>query len=203
MATSSEDRYTDPQLRDRIKAEVTAGDRGGKPGQWSARKAQLVASEYKKAGGGYTTDKEHESSGAAHLDEWTDEDWQTSDGSPDAGHGRRRYLPKEAWEQLSDEEKAQTDRVKAEGDAHGEQFVANSPAAAQAGKRVRERSHDEHSGNGGSGASGGSEPLPGYDGMTAEEVLGHLGGLDDAGRDRVRAYEQEHAGRKTVLRRLG
>ena len=30
-----------------------AGTRGGKAGQWSARKAQLLASEYKKAGGGY------------------------------------------------------------------------------------------------------------------------------------------------------
>lgn len=193
MASSSEDRYTDLQLRDRIKAEVTAGDRGGKPGQWSARKAQLVAAEYKRAGGEYTTDKEHESAGAKHLDEWTDEQWQTSDGSADADHGRRRYLPKEAWEQLTDEEKQQTDRVKADGDAHGEQYVANTPAAARAGRRVRQHPGTDHDG----------EPLPGYDGMTAEEVVRHLADLDDAGRDRVRRYEQAGGARKTVLRRLG
>ena len=45
--------YTKPELRKRIFNEVKAGGKGGKPGQWSARKAQLVASKYKKAGGGY------------------------------------------------------------------------------------------------------------------------------------------------------
>ena len=50
---SDPDRYTDPDLRDRIKAEIMAGDKGGKPGQWSARKAQMVASEYEHAGGGF------------------------------------------------------------------------------------------------------------------------------------------------------
>ena len=46
--------YTKPELRERIKNRVMAGSKGGKPGQWSARKAQLVALEYKKAGGGYS-----------------------------------------------------------------------------------------------------------------------------------------------------
>ena len=36
------DNYTKPELREKIKAEVVAGDKGGRPGQWSARKAQLV-----------------------------------------------------------------------------------------------------------------------------------------------------------------
>ena len=35
------------------KTRITAGSKGGKPGQWSARKAQMVAAAYKKAGGGY------------------------------------------------------------------------------------------------------------------------------------------------------
>jgi hypothetical protein len=46
--------YTKPELRKRIfnavKAEATAGTGAG---QWSARKAQMVAQRYKKAGGGY------------------------------------------------------------------------------------------------------------------------------------------------------
>ena len=46
-------KYTKPGVRERIKDRVMKGTKGGKAGQWSARKAQLVASEYKKAGGGY------------------------------------------------------------------------------------------------------------------------------------------------------
>jgi len=46
------EKYTDPELRDEVKEEVQAGDKKGAPGQWSARKAQFMASEYKKRGGG-------------------------------------------------------------------------------------------------------------------------------------------------------
>jgi hypothetical protein len=46
------DKYTDPELRDEVKEEIHEGDKGGAPGQWSARKAQMMASEYKKRGGG-------------------------------------------------------------------------------------------------------------------------------------------------------
>jgi len=45
--------YTKPTLREKIFKRIKAGTKGGKAGQWSARKAQLLASEYKKAGGGY------------------------------------------------------------------------------------------------------------------------------------------------------
>ena len=45
--------YTKPTMRKRIFNRVKAGGKGGAPGQWSARKAQMVASAYKKAGGGY------------------------------------------------------------------------------------------------------------------------------------------------------
>ena len=45
--------YTKPSMRKRIFSAVKAGTKGGAAGQWSARKAQLVASRYKKAGGGY------------------------------------------------------------------------------------------------------------------------------------------------------
>lgn len=45
--------YTKPALRKRIFERVKAGSKGGRPGQWSARKAQMVAREYKAAGGGY------------------------------------------------------------------------------------------------------------------------------------------------------
>lgn len=45
--------YTKPGLRKRIFNRIKAGSKGGRPGQWSARKAQMLAVAYKKAGGGY------------------------------------------------------------------------------------------------------------------------------------------------------
>ena len=45
--------YTKPTMRKRLFERIKAGSRGGKPGQWSARKAQLLAKEYKAKGGGY------------------------------------------------------------------------------------------------------------------------------------------------------
>ena len=45
--------YTKPALRKRLFEKIKAGSKGGKPGQWSARKAQMLALAYKKAGGGY------------------------------------------------------------------------------------------------------------------------------------------------------
>jgi hypothetical protein len=45
--------YTKPALRRRIFNRIKRGDKGGKKGEWSARKAQMVAAAYKRAGGGY------------------------------------------------------------------------------------------------------------------------------------------------------
>ena len=45
--------YTKPTMRKRLFNRIKAGGKGGNPGQWSARKAQMLASAYKKAGGGY------------------------------------------------------------------------------------------------------------------------------------------------------
>ena len=45
--------YTKPELRKSIFNKIKAGSKGGKPGQWSARKAQMMAKEYKARGGGY------------------------------------------------------------------------------------------------------------------------------------------------------
>jgi hypothetical protein len=45
--------YTKPTMRKRLYNQILAGSKGGDPGEWSARKAQLLAREYKKRGGGY------------------------------------------------------------------------------------------------------------------------------------------------------
>lgn len=45
--------YTKPSLRKRLFEQIKGGSKGGDTGEWSARKAQMLAREYKKAGGGY------------------------------------------------------------------------------------------------------------------------------------------------------
>jgi stalled ribosome alternative rescue factor ArfA len=45
--------YTKPSMRKNLFNKIKAGGKGGKPGQWSARKAQMLAQQYKAAGGGY------------------------------------------------------------------------------------------------------------------------------------------------------
>ena len=45
--------YTKPATRKRLFNKIKAGTKGGKAGQWSARKAQMLAKQYKAAGGGY------------------------------------------------------------------------------------------------------------------------------------------------------
>ena len=45
--------YTKPTMRKALFEKIKAGGKGGDPGEWSARKAQMLAREYKAAGGGY------------------------------------------------------------------------------------------------------------------------------------------------------
>lgn len=130
-------KYTKPQLRNRIKNRIMAGSKGGKPGQWSARKAQLLALEYRKAGGGYRGGKKKSQ---RSLSKWTRENWTTSDGKPaNRAGGMRRYLPAKAWSRLTPAQRAATNRKKILGSRKGEQFVKNTEAAASAGKKIRDK----------------------------------------------------------------
>ena len=125
--------YDKPELREKLKDKVKAGDKGGKPGQWSARKAQLLTAEYEKAGGGYT--KGGRTEGQKHLQAWTEEKWKTADGKPAArGKTTARYLPNKAWDKLTPAEKKATDEKKKKASRTGKQFVANTPAAKKARK---------------------------------------------------------------------
>jgi hypothetical protein len=45
--------YTKPTMRKRLFSKIKSGSKGGRSGQWSARKAQMLARQYKAAGGGY------------------------------------------------------------------------------------------------------------------------------------------------------
>ena len=129
--------YTNPELRNRIKNRIMAGSKGGKPGQWSARKAQLVAQAYKKAGGGYSGSK---TSKQQSLSKWTKEDWGTKSGKPST-QGKsatgERYLPKKAREALSAKEYAATTKAKREGTRKGKQFVKQPKSIAKKTARYR------------------------------------------------------------------
>ena len=69
------------------------------------------------------------------LKKWSDQKWTTSDGSP--SKGKKRYLPKAAWDSLSPSEKAATNRAKAKGNKKGKQFVKQPKAIAKKTKRFR------------------------------------------------------------------
>ena len=53
MAVNEAGNYTKPTMRKRLFTKIKAGTKGGKAGKWSARKAQMLAKEYKAAGGEY------------------------------------------------------------------------------------------------------------------------------------------------------
>ena len=82
--------YTKPALRERLKKKIMAGTKGGKSGQWSARKSQILAAEYKKAGGGYKGGK---TAKAKSLDKWTKQEWTTASGKKSSKTGEV-YAPK-------------------------------------------------------------------------------------------------------------
>lgn len=116
--------YTKPALRERIKERILAGNKGGAPGQWSARKAQMLASEYKSAGGGYSGAK---AGPQKSLDKWTKEEWGTKSGKPSTQGPEatgERYLPKRAIAALTPAEYRATTQAKREAIRGGEQFAS-------------------------------------------------------------------------------
>lgn len=129
--------YTKPEMRERIKNRIKAGSKGGKPGQWSARKAQLLAQAYEKAGGGYSGSK---TKAQQSLKKWTKEEWGTKSGKPST-QGKKatgeRYLPKKARESLSASEYAATTAKKREDTRKGKQFSKQPKQIAKKTARYR------------------------------------------------------------------
>lgn len=101
---------TNPQLWEKVKQIIKKSPKGGKPGTWSARKAQLSVALYKKKGGGYRGAKKSCNS----LTKWSKEDWGYITPN-DKKYGR--YLPRKVREQLTPREKAIENRKK--GRKHG------------------------------------------------------------------------------------
>jgi hypothetical protein len=171
--------YTEPELRERLKEEIKASDKGGAPGKWSARKSQLLAQEYERHGGDYRH-RDQPTGSQRSLRQWTDEDWQTADGSAQArGDGETdRYLPKKAWEEMSEEQQEETRRRKREGSKQGQGDVANTSEAKQARR-------DAH-----------------LDEMTADEAAKAARSMEPGDAARALEHEKDHRDRKTVTRAL-
>lgn len=138
-----EEKYTKPELRRQLKEEIKQSDKGGEPGQWSARKSQLLVQEYEKQGGGYKKDEKDRS--AESLEEWGEQNWQTKEGKGQARQeGKtKRYLPKEVWEKLSNEEKKEAEQTKKEASQDGDQYVEWTPAIKRAMKEAGYLSDDD------------------------------------------------------------
>ncbi|PSC03443.1 hypothetical protein SLNSH_18825 [Alsobacter soli] len=126
---------TDPKLWDKVKRQVQKGDKGGRAGQWSARKAQMAVQEYKHEGGGYEGPKTTDN----HLVEWTQEEWGTKSGRK-SGETGERYLPKKARERLSNNEYKRTTAKKRADTRKGKQFSAQPRDIAR--KVAQDRHHD-------------------------------------------------------------
>jgi len=114
-----------------------AGTQGGNAGQWSARKAQLVAQKYQAAGGGYSGPK---TSRQKSLSKWGKEKWTTKSGKPSTQGPNatgERYLPAKAIKSLTSKEYAKTSAAKRKGTKSGQQFVKQPKKIANKTKQYR------------------------------------------------------------------
>ncbi len=111
--------YTKPALREKLKKQLLASNKGGKSGQWSARKSQMLAVLYEKAGGGYTGKK---SKAAKSLDTWTKQKWRTKSGKPSLKTGER-YFPEKVIKSMDSDQYAYETRKKRASLKKGEQFA--------------------------------------------------------------------------------
>jgi len=123
---------TNPRLWTTIKNKVMRGSKGGLPGQWSARKAQLAVKLYKDNGGRYKGSRSINNS----LHQWTLQNWRTKSGKASLKTGER-YLPANAIKRLTSAEYARTTRKKREGMKHGKQFVRQPRSIARKTRRFR------------------------------------------------------------------
>ena len=144
---------TDPELWEKVKREITDGDKGGEPGQWSARKAQMAVQEYKRRGGGYADDGTGQED--TDLHEWTEEDWGTRSGQ-ESGESGERYLPRRVRMLLTDDEyRRSTEEKRGSDDQYVDQpddvrdkvasIKENGPTVAMLDERARELDIDGRS----------------------------------------------------------
>lgn len=95
----------------------------------------------------YTTDKKDQDESQQHLSKWGEEEWQTKDGSANAKNEdgtQQRYLPKKAWENMSEEEKKETDEKKQAASKEGKQHVENTDKAKESRKQANEEEDEKY-----------------------------------------------------------
>jgi hypothetical protein len=157
---------TDPALWETVKDEITAGAKGGRKGQWSARKAQMAVAEYKKRGGGYKGGKDEDNS----LHQWSEEDWGTKSGATSEASGER-YLPKKARAALSDKEYARTSAKKRADTKKGKQFSAQPSDVAE-----KTRPYRDHRSKADLYAEAKKRDIPGRSTMNKDDLAKALAG---------------------------
>tara|TARA_R100001440_G_scaffold64539_1_gene85209 strand:- start:53 stop:451 length:399 start_codon:yes stop_codon:yes gene_type:complete len=120
---------TKPKLWKRIVSSVKSGSKGGRSGQWSARKAQIATARYKKAGGGYKGKK----SSGNRLSKWSKQKWgyvsKGDDKKPRAKRGR--YLPEKVRKNMTPAQKAATNKRKRAATKAGKQRAKYSKSTAR------------------------------------------------------------------------
>lgn len=125
--------HLDVALWERIKRNVMADDKGGKPGQWSAIKAMIASKEYKDQGGRYKG-QVNKSKG---LQKWMEEKWTTRSGKPSSETGER-FLPAKAIAALTPEQYARTSAKKKRDTKKGKQFSEQPEDIAKIVKKYRD-----------------------------------------------------------------
>ena len=125
---------TNEKMWKSIVASVKAGSAGGRPGQWSARKAQIATKRYKKRGGGYKGAKSYSN----RLSKWSKQKWDyVSKGDEKKPRAKRgRYLPESVRKSLSASERAATNRKKRQASAKGKQRAKYSKKVARKVRRA-------------------------------------------------------------------
>lgn len=141
---------SNPDLWEKVKTEFMNSEKGGKCGQWSARKAQLAVQEYKRRGGEYEDEGPQQQD--TDLNAWTEEQWGTKSGDESSSSGER-YLPKAVRMLLTEDEyRRSTEKKKSDSLEGDEQFsgqpddirdkVAKIKATGPTKKMLEERAAD-------------------------------------------------------------
>lgn len=111
---------SNPILWKKIVSQVKKSGKGGNPGQWSARKAQLAVHTYKKRGGRYSSKK----SGSNSLHKWTKQRWRTRSGKPSVVGSKptgERYLPEKLIKKTSKKQYNYSTKLKRQSIKRGKQ----------------------------------------------------------------------------------
>lgn len=109
----------------------------------------------------YNTDKESgQDESQKNLSKWGEEEWQTKEGSGNAKKEdgtQQRYLPKKAWENMTEEEKKATEEEKQKGSKEGKQHVGNTERAKEERQKANEEEAEKYEGKSKGRGKGGKQ----------------------------------------------